>query len=364
VSDIVSAGTNCRCEVTDTSSDEVVILGILQLLQGVAACEAGALLTDAAVCEIVHACFRICSQPSLSELLRHSAEASLRCIVDSVFTRLPVLPHDRLMPPGGTEMAAAGAAAGDAEGIAQHIRPHEPNQAGAGDAASGPGDPGEPKSTGGLAEPCGGSLSPRADPSGAAADGDKPQGAGGDADHKADAPHPPSVSGDAADATAGLPSGHRTALTEPGGGGEDAARGAGVAGAGGSTGGAGGRSEATSGARDDAETGGEGAPSSAGPYGGACLFEVLRFFLGLLDGSNPNIAKGPAVREFGLSLLLAALRAGGLPLGRTPPFSSLLEDELCLALIRSAEAEAVPPGAAAVRESAALGLTLQCAAEV
>jgi len=33
ISAIVSAATNCRCEVTDTSSDEVVILGILGLLQ-------------------------------------------------------------------------------------------------------------------------------------------------------------------------------------------------------------------------------------------------------------------------------------------------------------------------------------------
>lgn len=36
VSEIVYAATHCRCEVTDTSSDEVVILGLVELLQGAA----------------------------------------------------------------------------------------------------------------------------------------------------------------------------------------------------------------------------------------------------------------------------------------------------------------------------------------
>ena len=40
-----------------------------------------------AVCEAVHSCFRISAQGSLSELLRHSAEATLRQMIASLFSR-------------------------------------------------------------------------------------------------------------------------------------------------------------------------------------------------------------------------------------------------------------------------------------
>ena len=338
VADIVSAATNCRCEVTDTSSDEVVILGILQLLQGVAACEAGALLSDASVCEIVHACFRICSQPSLSELLRHSAEISLRSIVDSVFSRLAVLPDEGLMPPGSTEAAAAGAAAGDAAEV-DHIHTRElhahrrPADVGPVDAAEARADTAGPEAPK--------QLNPAVTPSSI----------------------PAATILDSADATAEAPKGHRTAKTSLGGGANSktAANLAPASGTGGS--------DSTSGACDDPETGGEaGVNSSIGPYGGACLFEVLRFFLSLIDGTNTTVAKGPSVREFGLSLLLAAMRAGGPTLGRASPFSALLEDDVSLALIQSAEAEVrvANDGSGTVvgKESPALSLTLQCVTEV
>ena len=159
---VVKAATFCRFEVTDPAADEVVLMCILQLLVGCIECNAGglgctrprscslvsrisrriprrtspppllppphpltpsppltqrpfipvgapphrltmrlragALLSDEAVCEVVHSCFRISSQSSLSELLRHSAESGLRRIVHVLFARVrrrPAAPRAR-----------------------------------------------------------------------------------------------------------------------------------------------------------------------------------------------------------------------------------------------------------------------------
>ena len=89
---VVKAATYCRFEVTDPAADEVVLNCILQLLLGCVRCKAGAALSDRSVCELVHLCFRISSQASLSELLRHSAEAALRQIVRRLFSRVAELP--------------------------------------------------------------------------------------------------------------------------------------------------------------------------------------------------------------------------------------------------------------------------------
>jgi hypothetical protein len=78
---IVRAATYCRFEVTDPAADEVVLMCILQLLVACVQCPSGGALSDEAVCEVVHSCYRISSQGSLSDLLRHQAEAGLRAMV-------------------------------------------------------------------------------------------------------------------------------------------------------------------------------------------------------------------------------------------------------------------------------------------
>jgi hypothetical protein len=58
----VHAATYCRFEVTDPAADEVVVLCILQLLVTCVECPSGGALSDEAVCEVVHSCYRISSQ--------------------------------------------------------------------------------------------------------------------------------------------------------------------------------------------------------------------------------------------------------------------------------------------------------------
>lgn len=62
---IVHAATFCRFEVTDPAADEVVLMCILQLLVACVQCPSGGALSDEAVCEVVHSCFRISSQVRL-----------------------------------------------------------------------------------------------------------------------------------------------------------------------------------------------------------------------------------------------------------------------------------------------------------
>ncbi len=84
---IAETVTHCKFEATDSVSDEVVLMKILQVLmdcshqqqcadhhlQVLRAClvsPAGVYLTDEAVCEIMVTCFSMCFQMRLSELLR------------------------------------------------------------------------------------------------------------------------------------------------------------------------------------------------------------------------------------------------------------------------------------------------------
>ena len=64
---------------------------ILQLLVTCVQCPSGGALSDEAVCEVVHSCFRISSQSSLSDLLRHEAESGLRSMVRTLFSRIPAI---------------------------------------------------------------------------------------------------------------------------------------------------------------------------------------------------------------------------------------------------------------------------------
>ena len=59
---ISGVSTFCRFEVTDPAADEVVLMCILQLLVTCVQCPSGCALSDEAVCEVVHSCFRISSQ--------------------------------------------------------------------------------------------------------------------------------------------------------------------------------------------------------------------------------------------------------------------------------------------------------------
>ncbi|KAK9728472.1 GDP/GTP exchange factor for ARF [Basidiobolus ranarum] len=88
MAELSSAVTHCKFEATDSASDEAVLLKILQLLKITITCEAGALLNDESICEIMETALSMCCQMRLSELLRRSAEQTILAMVQSLFGRL------------------------------------------------------------------------------------------------------------------------------------------------------------------------------------------------------------------------------------------------------------------------------------
>jgi hypothetical protein len=85
--------TKARFIGTDTSSDEVVLMRILNVLRELIVRRYKS-LTNGAVCEIMQSCFRIAFEPRLSELLRKSAEQSLVDMVQVLFRRIPEFNHE------------------------------------------------------------------------------------------------------------------------------------------------------------------------------------------------------------------------------------------------------------------------------
>uniref|UniRef100_A0A915C108 SEC7 domain-containing protein n=2 Tax=Parascaris univalens TaxID=6257 RepID=A0A915C108_PARUN len=79
---------------SDSSSDEVVLLKILQVLRTLLLTPVGRLLSNESVCEMMQSCFRICFEGALSELLRRAAEATLADMTQLLFTRLPSFKED------------------------------------------------------------------------------------------------------------------------------------------------------------------------------------------------------------------------------------------------------------------------------
>ncbi|KHN78013.1 Golgi-specific brefeldin A-resistance guanine nucleotide exchange factor 1 [Toxocara canis] len=79
---------------SDSSSDEVVLLKILQVLRTLLLTPVGRLLSNESVCEMMQSCFRICFESALSELLRKAAESTLADMTQLLFTRLPSFKED------------------------------------------------------------------------------------------------------------------------------------------------------------------------------------------------------------------------------------------------------------------------------
>ena len=75
--------THARFVGTDPSSDEVVLMKILQVLRTLLLTPVGAHLTNESVCEIMQSCFRICFELRLSgKCCQASSELNLLKLVD------------------------------------------------------------------------------------------------------------------------------------------------------------------------------------------------------------------------------------------------------------------------------------------
>ncbi|KAH8602112.1 hypothetical protein B0O99DRAFT_605636 [Bisporella sp. PMI_857] len=83
-----TAITHCRFESSDSSSDEVVLLRILKIMEGMLSGPGGELLSDESVCEMMETGLNICCQSGLSEPLRRSAEMSMVKMCQVIFERL------------------------------------------------------------------------------------------------------------------------------------------------------------------------------------------------------------------------------------------------------------------------------------
>ncbi|KAJ5558509.1 hypothetical protein N7535_008723 [Penicillium sp. DV-2018c] len=93
-----AAITHCRFEASDSSADEIVLLRILKLMEGILSRPEGELLGDESVCEMMETGLSMCCQGRLSEVLRRSAEMAMIKMCQVIFMRLSHL--DQEVPAG------------------------------------------------------------------------------------------------------------------------------------------------------------------------------------------------------------------------------------------------------------------------
>ena len=86
-----AAITHCRFEASDSAADEIVLLGILELMENMLAGPGGDLLGDESVCEMMETGLSMCCQTRLSDLLRRKAEMSMISMCQTIFERLKSL---------------------------------------------------------------------------------------------------------------------------------------------------------------------------------------------------------------------------------------------------------------------------------
>lgn len=89
-----AAITHCRFEASDTAADEIVLLRILRLMEGMLSRPEGELLGDESVCEMMETGLSMCCQVRLSEVLRRSAEMAMVNMCQVIFTRLSRLEEE------------------------------------------------------------------------------------------------------------------------------------------------------------------------------------------------------------------------------------------------------------------------------
>ena len=106
-----AAITHCRFEASDSAADEIVLLRILKLMEGMLGGPGGDLLGDESVCEMMETGLSMCCQGRLSELLRRSAEISMITMCQVVFERLKHLEDE-----AGGDIAALPDSTEDSEG--------------------------------------------------------------------------------------------------------------------------------------------------------------------------------------------------------------------------------------------------------
>ncbi|KKK17342.1 hypothetical protein AOCH_003396 [Aspergillus ochraceoroseus] len=95
-----AAITHCRFEASDSAADEIVLLRILKLMEGMLSGPEGELLGDESVCEMMETGLSMCCQGRLSEVLRRSAEIAMVNMCQVIFMRLSGLDVPDSSDPG------------------------------------------------------------------------------------------------------------------------------------------------------------------------------------------------------------------------------------------------------------------------
>ncbi|KAG9155137.1 hypothetical protein Leryth_011110 [Lithospermum erythrorhizon] len=91
---VVDSVTSCRFEVTDPTSEEVVLMKVLRVLLSCMKCKASVMISNQHVCTIVNTCFRIVHQSNMkSELLQRMARFTMHELVRCIFSHLPEIDH-------------------------------------------------------------------------------------------------------------------------------------------------------------------------------------------------------------------------------------------------------------------------------
>ncbi|KAF2459147.1 cytohesin-2 [Lineolata rhizophorae] len=103
---LASAITHCRFEASDSAADEIVLLRILKLMEGIISGPGGEILGDESVCEMMETGLSMCCQVRLSELLRRSAEISMVSMCQVIFERLKHLEIEVGDDPGALDEQA------------------------------------------------------------------------------------------------------------------------------------------------------------------------------------------------------------------------------------------------------------------
>lgn len=94
VESVSDAITHARFVGTNQTSDEVVLMKIVEVLHTILGAPVGRLLSNESVCELMQSCFRICFEMRLSELLRCFAETKLLSMVQMLFSCLHTLSEE------------------------------------------------------------------------------------------------------------------------------------------------------------------------------------------------------------------------------------------------------------------------------
>ncbi|CCH44065.1 ARF guanine-nucleotide exchange factor 2 [Wickerhamomyces ciferrii] len=88
---IISSLTHCRFEASEQSSDDAVLLKVLNLLETIINSELGDLLSDEVIYEVVQTSLSLACNKRRSEVLRKAAELSMYSVTVKIFGRLDAI---------------------------------------------------------------------------------------------------------------------------------------------------------------------------------------------------------------------------------------------------------------------------------